>query len=314
MELKKISNSEAGKFLENNFSSPTHWPDWNLLISKYFNTNFFYWGYFENNSLTGIYPVHEVKYKRILKKRYSGQFHLIPNGGWIFSKPVKVDAGFFLKRKDVLTQNTTFSLPLLNEFNVSYNEIKTTPKATLIINLKKTEEEIWKDDINSKRRNMIRKSQKEGVEIKKFTDEQGLRSFYDVYREASKRFSARQLDYHFFEEMFFKSPNIQLHLYAAYKDNVQLANVGIVSDKDYSFYWLGNNANDAKNIGQGELLQWHTIKKMKEKGCKYYDLCYIEPEKLPHIYKFKKGFSKSEHEIKLINKKPLPFKVVNKLF
>lgn len=24
------------QFLTNNFSSPTHWPDWNLVISKYF--------------------------------------------------------------------------------------------------------------------------------------------------------------------------------------------------------------------------------------------------------------------------------------
>ena len=87
----------------------------------------------------------------------------------------------------------------------------------------------------------------------------------------------------------------------------------IAYDKNYSFYWLGNNNNNIPNLGQNELLQWEAIKKMKTAGCPYYDLCFIEKERLPHIYKFKKGFTKNEVSIPLIIVNPLLYKIVNKL-
>ena len=48
-------------FLIKNFSSPTHWKEWNLIARKYFNTEFFYFAYFEGDSLIGICPVHKKK-------------------------------------------------------------------------------------------------------------------------------------------------------------------------------------------------------------------------------------------------------------
>jgi len=98
------------------------------------------------------------------------------------------------------------------------------------------------------------------------------------------------------------------------KQNETIANVVIVYDKDYSIYWLGNHADNAPNSGQGELLQWEVIKRMKEKGCSYYDLCYIEKKRLPHIYKFKSGFCKNEVSVPHIVYKSLPFNVSNKLY
>ncbi|MGE5435593.1 MAG: hypothetical protein ACM3O3_00070, partial [Syntrophothermus sp.] len=47
------------EFLNNNFSSPTHWPKWNILISKYFNTDFLYYLAFSGNELIGICPLHK---------------------------------------------------------------------------------------------------------------------------------------------------------------------------------------------------------------------------------------------------------------
>lgn len=311
--IKKINISEAESFLKNNFSSPTHWPEWNLLVSKHYNSKWYYWGYFKSGILEGLCPIHELKHKKFLKLAHSGQFNLIPNGGWIFSKHTEVGAHIFSKLSNLLTQSIIFTLPIIDEFNVNYYGKNLVSKSTLVIDLRKANEQIWQNDIHSKRRNMIRKAEKEGVEIVEMKDRKGLTDFYNLYSEASGKFSKHQLSFSFFEEMFFNQRNIQIHLYAAYKENIQLANVGIVSDKDYSFYWLGNNKDGNINIGQGELLQWHVINKMKEKGCKYYDLCYIEPERLPQIYKFKKGFSNDEKTIWIINHKPLPFKILNKI-
>ncbi len=42
MKITKETNYElAVDFLRSNFSSPTHWPDWNLVVSRHFKTTFF---------------------------------------------------------------------------------------------------------------------------------------------------------------------------------------------------------------------------------------------------------------------------------
>ena len=265
-----------------------------------------------NGILKGICPVHETKHQKFLFRRQSGQFHFIPNGGWIFSEPQVLSKKFIPTRWNSVFES--FSLPDVQEFNVindTYPPGKL--KKTLVIDLKKSPDEIWQQDIHSKRRNMIRKAIKEGIFIRQVRTEEELTDFYSLYAEASNRYSNNRLSFQFFREMLFDSQNIELDLYVAWQDKKQLASAGIISDKNYSIYWLGNNAKDVKNKGQGELLQWHAIQKMKEKGCNYYDLCYIEPNRLPSIYKFKKGFSKTEKNINLIIKKPVSFKILNRL-
>ncbi len=117
----------------------------------------------------------------------------------------------------------------------------------------------------------------------------------------------------FFSELLQNSRNISFEIISAIKDGRCTANVVIAFDKDYSIYWLGNNAENAPTYGQGELLQWEVIKRMKGRGCTYYDLCYIEKERLPHIYKFKSGFCKNEISIPCVTTKSLSFKIANKL-
>lgn len=68
------------EFLKNNFSSPTHWPNWNILVSKYFHTDFLYSLAFSGIELIGICPLHKIT-NGALSNFYSGQFHFIPNGG-----------------------------------------------------------------------------------------------------------------------------------------------------------------------------------------------------------------------------------------
>jgi len=62
MKIVKETNWDVViDFLRLNFSSPTHWPDWNLIVNKHFNTEFFYFCAYENKELVGICPVHKKK-------------------------------------------------------------------------------------------------------------------------------------------------------------------------------------------------------------------------------------------------------------
>lgn len=115
---KEFDFSIICDFLKENFSSPTHWPDWNLVVSKFYNTSFFYYTAYKKNNLIGICPVHEHG-NGLLKTLHSGQFHLIPNGGWIFNKNTKINESFFSLKSTQMFQS--FSLPIIENFKASYN-------------------------------------------------------------------------------------------------------------------------------------------------------------------------------------------------
>jgi len=308
MKIKKErDNNKIVKFLQDNFSSPTHWPEWNILVSKYFNTNFYYFGLFEKGEIIGICPIHETKSGLIINLN-SGQYHFIPNGGWILNKEKRINISNIPMPLNARFE--CFALPAIKEFGAIYSKVKKL-FYTLIVDLKRTENEIWLDSINSKRRNMIRKAMKMEVKFSKGTGI--LNDFYRLYSDSNKILGFTGLTYDFFKKLTIESTHFNFVPFVAYLNEKPYSALGLIHDKNYSYYWLGSTNHNAENLGQGDLLQWEAIKYSKSQGCKYYDLCYIEKERLPHIYQFKKGFSKTEVEISYLLKKTILFRLLNKL-
>jgi hypothetical protein len=294
------------EFLNSNFSSPTHWPEWNLLISNYYNTDFYYFGLLEEKKLIGICPVHETK-AGLTKNLHSGQFHYIPNGGWLLNKEQKISLS-----KLPIPINATFecfSLPALKEFGTKYSK---TVKLfyTLVVDLEQNEDEIWSGSINSKRRNMIRKSLRMGA--KALMGVELLSDFYALYSESNIILGFEGLPRIFFQELIEESTNVHFVPFVAYYNDYPMATLGLIYDKDYALYWLGATKHNSENLGQGDLLQWEAIRYSRDNGCKYYDLCYIEKERLPQIYQFKKGFSNTEVEVPYLQRKRILFRILNK--
>jgi hypothetical protein len=309
MKIRVLRDFDRAKdFLNGNFSAPTHWPEWNMLVSKYFKTDFYYYGAYEKADLIGICPIHEVK-NGILSCLYSGQFHFIPNGGWIFSKKSLISDKDI--RLDVLTAFRSFTLPIIDEFNVTYNLKRKGIMKTLIIDLHNSLDSIWKDDLDPKRRNMIRKAEKNGLVVQIRNDQ--IPCFYPFYRKANLRNHLPSLPEDFFYELLSSTYANHFDTLWAKKDDEPFAIALVAYDKNYAFYWLGVRIDNKANLGQGELLQWEAIKETKKRGCKYYDLCYIDKECLPHIYEFKKGFSRTEADIVLLSKKSFSYRVADKL-
>ncbi|HNR40751.1 MAG TPA: GNAT family N-acetyltransferase [Bacteroidales bacterium] len=295
------------KYLRGNFSSPTHWPEWNLLVSKYYNTIFYYFGLFENDELAGICPVHETK-SGFTRKLQSGQFHYIPNGGWLTKKNYLLDIMQIPVPGNAVFE--CFALPGLDDFGAEYKKV-IRKFHTLVVYLRKNEEDIWSGSVNSKRRNMIRKAHKEGILVK--TDPGRINDFFSVYTETNRLNKLHGLPSGFFYELIENSSDIKFLPFVAYDNENPCAVLGLIHDKDYAFYWLGGTKAGSENHGQGELLQWEAIKYSRSAGCKYYDLCYIEKERLPNIYEFKRGFSDIEVEVPYFVKKPMLFRVINKI-
>jgi hypothetical protein len=309
IRLYKNDFDKIDNFLKNNFSSPTHWQDWNNVISKYYNTEFFYFVIINDNNIIGVCPVHRIKngynYRLISGPK---EFYL-PFGGWIFSKD-------YIFNKSVLDLKINenleiFSLPIIKEFKAGYGQYKLLKLfKTAIINLEKSENDLW-NSLPAQRRNKIRKAKKNNVEILGF-EEVGIDKFYDFYVLTNKQYGLKNLSKDFFVDLFYNSKNININvLFSKYNSEINGA-VVIVSDKNYSIYWLGARLENAINTGYFDLLQWEAINKAKSLGCKYYDLCYLEKARLQGIYKFKSDYSNDNHDVLNINYKSYIYKIFNK--
>jgi len=311
--FERLYESDFGRvddFLSVNFSSPTHWNDWNKVISEFYNTEFFYFALLNDDKILGICPVHKVKNK-LNNKLVSGPKNFyMPYGGWIFGEKINFDsAEIDLDKKESLE---IFSLPLLNEYNASYEGCNLLKQfETSVVDLQESEELI----INSfapQKRYKLRKALRNNIEILDI-NEFGLDDFYEFYIKTNKRYGLENIEKGFFEELLKRSVNIKTDIFIARKDKEVLGSVVLVSDKNFSLYWLGNRVEKSPNNGFFDLLHWEMIKKAKSYGCKYYDTCYLEKERLPNIYKFKIGFSNNILPVLNIIEKRMIYRVLNKI-
>ena len=310
MKISKSTNfNQVEQFLSENFSSPTHWPEWNLIVSKHYSTDFFYLVATNGKTIQGICPMH-CSSSKVLSQLFSGQFMYIPYGGWIIKDNLQIVKKFFpLKIKHALT---TFSLPIIKYFPDYSAKLNNSNFSTLIINLQNDEKWIWENSIDSKRRNMIRKAMKNQVLIEEVTT-QNYDFFYDFYAESNFRYGLKSLKKECLSDLFFSTKTIGfLATFVRHEGRIISSNV-LSHDKNYALYWLGSNAKKTPNLGQGELLQWEAIKNAKRMGCTIYDLCYIEKELLPTIYEFKKGFSKNEVPVVSLSIRPFTYRIINKI-
>lgn len=314
--MKKISRIYKNdfqyieSFLKNSFSSPTHWPDWNLLISKEYNSDFFYFACYEDNNLIGVIPVHSVKKGLVYKLMSGPRLFYMPYGGWIFNKKVNIEECFIDIQKNESLE--IFSLPVLNEFNAGYDNYQLLKLyETNIIDLKKSEDEIW-NGFSSQKRYKIRKAKRNGIQIEEINDIT-FSSFYNFYEKTNIRYGLENITEKFFNELIINSKNIRVDFLTAKSENEIIGSVILLSDKDFSFYWIGTRVEKAPNTGYFDLLHWEMIKKAKSFGCKYYDTCYLEKERLPNIYRFKIGFSDNVVPVFNVIEKPGLFRVINKI-
>lgn len=305
--LEKNFN-EVTEFLKNTFSSPTHFPEWNLAAAKHFDSEFFYLNAYSENKLIGICPVFRSNNNRLNYLKTGIREFTIPFGGWILNKPTDLSISNL-----PLSMNEAFTgiaLPSLPEFNVSYSDNVNGLLETLVIDLDKTEEDIWNNVVNSKRRNMIRKAEKSGIIISKSND---IEKFFEIYHSSHTEYGLPVHPKDFFKDLFASSVNISFDIFFAQYEEKIIGSLVMASSKDYAIYWLGLSAKNSGNFGQGELLQWTAIKAAKEKGCKYYDLCYIEKDKLKHIADFKKAFGEKEVNVPVLAVRKNTFKILKKI-
>ena len=161
---------------------------------------------------------------------------------------------------------------------------------TLIMDIRSPLDELRKK-FDQKWRNCLNRSERNGLEVVEGTDDSLFAEFIGLYRAL--------LDRKKFEE-----PNdinefrrIQESLPAGHKMRIFLCRSGGASSAgvicgavgDTGVYLFGATNEEGMTNKGSYLLQWKVIQSLKDKGCAYYNLNGINPEKNPGGYHFKAG-------------------------
>lgn len=278
----------------------------NKIISTEFGTDLYY--LVDNvTNIQNFCPVHVTKSKTIQKRYELKPLFDVPYAGFLNEDKIdfnKLKCGIF----DSIVYAGTPNI------NLDKNDTKITFKGeTCLVDLNNSEEDIFNNIIHSKRRNMIRKADKSAIEVKTYFTAEGLDYFWPILSKLHDKLGCSHLTRELYEKLINSyGSKQQAFIIVAFKENIPISGVFILGNKNYMIYYKGASSFGVKNEGQGERLQWEAIKVAKSLGAKYYDLCNLNKQELPHIYKFKTGISNNIVLYSKFRKNNLGYKLLNK--
>ena len=185
-----------------------------------------------------------------------------------------------------LSKFTNMDFLELNNFNEIYRY------GSSVLDLTQNEDVIF-SNIHSKHRNVIRRAQKENVQILEDTSEQGIYDFQKITIETYARSNKSSLKVEYLLRYFFalnKTNRIKI-FFAKHDGIIQAGAIFIISD-NISIYWHGGSINNCI-LGSSNLLQWEAIRYFKKNGIARYDFggcSFGEDEKSISINRFKDRF------------------------
>ena len=253
-----------------------------------------------NKSEGEIYYTSEEKNKAlvIIKKKYTKIF----SRAQIFTD--SLDIKFLEKIIQELIEkripfarigNTIFGI----EQEIKLKNSKLIKRNTFILDLEKTEKEIW-SNFNKKLRNAIRKAEKEGVKISEIKNEQEMRNYYSLSLKTQKNIQKNKgrktfsiQNYNFFKELW--ENKLGRFFIAKFGEEI-IAGALFLVWNNKSIYFHSCSDRGYKNRQAPSLIQWKAIKKFKSDGIKEYDLGGVtidldESDSRFFVYEFKRKFN-----------------------
>jgi len=163
---------------------------------------------------------------------------------------------------------------------------------TILVDVKRELPDIRRD-LDQKWRNILNKSERQGLEIVRGTAPAFFGKFDKLYSGlvARKKLNV-DLGPAFFvalQDNLAVPDRFVVHM-AIQAGNVVAGHIGAYHG-DTAVYLLGAANEAGLKSNASYLLQWHVIEYAKERGCNWYDLGGIDPEGNPDVYRFKARIS-----------------------
>ncbi len=218
-------------------------------------------------------------------------------GGFIYKDNVDTQtlAKEFREVLNELHVNSVFFRfhPVLNNAIVHKNIANVIPLGkTIAIDLS-SPEIIW-ENIISKNRNMIRKAEKNNIEIHHSSDLELFEIFKDIYDETMRNDRAK--DYYFFKEQFYESVAKNLNsnfefFYATYEGIIISIAIIIFANKQMHYH-LSGSLPEYRSLAPSNLLLYKAALWGHERGYKTFHLGGGVGSGEDSLYKFKAAFNR----------------------
>ena len=305
---------------ESNCATIFHTTAWNRIVSNQFGSKLFYFLAYRGRNIVGVFPCHFVRDGKYTWMSYSPpRIFEVSYGGPVAIGPKAIDISNALSKAAVNIKMrpgifvSIFNSPLNTKWAQHSRWKKVISFETAYVDLEHSLEHIWSVSINGKRRNMIRKAQREEVDVKCCSISE-LDIYYSIVQQMSRRTGLKiQPKSYYYAILAHFGPTDQARLYLAFHTGKALAGGIFLRYGLGCYYWVGATADNVKNLGQGELIQWKVIQWAKDAGCLWYDLVGIESERLPQIARFKLGFSKNKKTFHYVNHRSLTGRILRRL-
>jgi lipid II:glycine glycyltransferase (peptidoglycan interpeptide bridge formation enzyme) len=254
--------------------------DGKIAIYPYMKVNLYNKGYELKNDyydIEGVYGYNGVIYNSddtSFRKNFYTHFTN-------FCKDTNIISEF--TRFHTLIKNHNFSQDFLN---IMYN------RKTVYLYLRKDYDDIWNNSYSSENRNMIRKAQKNNINIIPLEDT-GL--FFKLYQDTM--LSVKAEEYYYFNLEFFSNLkellSSQLIILGAFYEDKLIASTLTLYDGAYSHYYLSAKDSKFSKYAPGNLMLNENVNILKEKNVELFNFggghTTYEDDSL---LKFKKNFSK----------------------
>lgn len=165
-----------------------------------------------------------------------------------------------------------------------------TVRTTAILDMSIGEEALWRQ-LGTKTRNMVRKAQKAGVNVR----EGQSSDVVEYYRMVESTFArvgyAGTLPSSFYHKVIDTlQPAGMARMVVAEHEGKMIAGVILLCYKKTIYYWHAASLAESWNLAPNDLLQWEIIKWACSKGYNSYDMLVVEPQRWPGVAKFKLSF------------------------
>lgn len=199
----------------------------------------------------------------------------------------------FCKENCIVAEFIRFN-PLLNNQNIFKENVEVIKnRTTVYIDLNKSIDDIWSNEISSKNRNMIRKAEKSGLTIEL---EENIDTFKKIYETTMNKVNAN--DYYYFNDEYYEALKELNNVYISIKlDGIIIASAIFMNYKDFFHYHLAGSLKEYLKYSPNNLLLWAAIQYAKNNGFKIMHLGGgLTDDHDDNLFKFKKSFSKSKYD------------------
>ena len=296
-ELKDVDYKEWNSILENSKSTTIfQTPEWIELSLRWSKARGKVILAYRDNKPVGCYFYYLKDAKYIFKKSSTGIFESPYGGPIIITEEEDQTIDLMIKklqRKLLLSSITVIAPPFVDISPFVRNGFKNVDKETMVLKLNETEEVLFDQMHQMKRRN-IRKAIKNNIQII-HKDASGLDEYHSMLVSTYKRLNLsppQPIEY--YKDVFRNlESKKRIILSIAYLDEQPIACGFFLVYNGTVIFWQGASYQEYMKFGANDLIHWNIIQFAKSSGLSYYNLLHFHDDKgveLESLKRFKEGF------------------------